>query len=217
MTLRLAIALLAVTAFPACGHRLDEYLQNTLLSVEKTELRAQMVLTPGVAVFPLLMAVIDSNGDGVISEAEQRAYTARVLHDLSLSIDGVRLSPAVTSLVFPALAEMKEGSGEIKIEFRAALPEGGGDRNLVFENHHQDSISAWQVNCLISRDPDLQIRSQLRNYTQSVYQLRYTQAGARAGNLFFASFPASQALPGVVALFLIARLFFLIRQRLARN
>ncbi|HWD98070.1 MAG TPA: hypothetical protein VG345_03505, partial [Bryobacteraceae bacterium] len=63
----------------AFAHRLDEYLQGTILSVGKSRLEAQITLTPGVAVFPFLMAVIDTDSDGTISEAERRAYVKRVL------------------------------------------------------------------------------------------------------------------------------------------
>ena len=44
-----------------------------------------MRLIPGVAVFSFVLASIDTNGDGVISEAEQRAYAERVLRDVSLT------------------------------------------------------------------------------------------------------------------------------------
>ncbi len=49
MRLPLAAALLIVAAgVPVSAHRLDEYLQGTIISVEKNRLQAQMTLTPGV-------------------------------------------------------------------------------------------------------------------------------------------------------------------------
>jgi len=47
-------AILALAVTPASAHRLDEYLQGTIVSIEKTQVRAQMTLTPGVAVFERL-------------------------------------------------------------------------------------------------------------------------------------------------------------------
>ena len=43
-----------------------------------------MRLSPGVVVTPILSATIDRNGDGVISAAEEAAYTERLLRDVSL-------------------------------------------------------------------------------------------------------------------------------------
>ena len=163
-------------ATPALGHRLDEYLQGTLVSVEKTSIQAEITLTPGVAVYPIVLAEIDTNADGVISETEQRAYAGRVLHDLSATIDGRPLRLQLLSTQFPTIAEMKDGLGEIRIDFGADLPSGGGTRRLILENHHLSRIAAYQVNCLIPRDPSIRIVAQNRNYSQSFYQV-----GVRAG------------------------------------
>jgi hypothetical protein len=132
-----AVALLLLTAISASAHRLDEYLQGTILSIAKDELDAEITLTPGVAVFPVVIADVDRDADGVISEAEQHAYAERVLRDLSLIIDGHTLQPHLTSFEFPAIGDMKEGRGDIRINFRADLPRGGASRRLIFENHHQ--------------------------------------------------------------------------------
>ena len=74
-----AAALVLFLGAPASAHRLDEYLQATIISVEKDHVQAFMRLIPGVAASSVVIASIDSNGDGVISEAEQRAYAERVL------------------------------------------------------------------------------------------------------------------------------------------
>src|SRR5580658_7702747 len=120
----------------ASAHRLDEYLQATMLSVEKDHLQLSMRLIPGIAVSSAVIASIDSNRDGVLSEAEQTAYSERVLGDLSLTIDGLRLTPKLVSVTFPQLAQMREGLGEIHIEFTADLPSGGPNRRIIFENRH---------------------------------------------------------------------------------
>lgn len=206
------VVLLAVTALPAYGHRLDEYLQNTILSVDRHQLQAQMVLTPGLAVFPVLVGRIDTDGDGAISEAEQRAYAAHVLHDLSLGLDGFRLTPRVVSMRFPGIDEMKEGRGEIQIDFSAELPRGGRNRRLSLENHHESRISAYQVNCLVSRDPNVQIGAQNRNYSQSAYELVYTETDVRSGPLFFGFRTTGGELPGAFGLLLLSRLVFLWRR-----
>jgi len=210
---RLAVAAVLLSAgMPAAAHRLDEYLQSTIISVQKDLVRGQLYLTPGVAVFPMIMASIDTDADGAISEAEQRAYTQRVLRDVSLTIDGERLNLRLVSKNFPDVAEMKQGRGEIEIEFIADLPQSGPKRRLIFENHHQTRIGAYLVNCLVPRDPDIRVTAQKRNYQQSLYELDYEQAGVGSGPR--AGWWSSGLLwIWTAVLFLLARFTILWRQR----
>jgi hypothetical protein len=187
-----AAALCFLVCHAAFAHRLDEYLQNTLISIETDRVDAQIVLTPGVTVFPLLIKGIDTDGNGIISNAEQQSYADRILRDLSFRIDGEPLTPRLKSMQFPAIRDMQEGRGEIVIEISAALPRGGTDRKLVFENHHQPAIAAYQVNCLVPGDPDLRILAQKRNYTQSSYELDFTQTPGKSSLLGRASWSGVQ-------------------------
>ncbi len=198
--LSVAVAIFLLRGAPASAHRLDEYLQATLLSVEKDRVQAEMRLVPGVAVSSFVLASMDTNGDGVISEAERRAYAERVLRDVSLTIDGDVLTPRLISVEFPGVNEMKEGVGEIHIQFSADLPRGRGNRRLVFLNHHQSRIGAYLVNVLVPRGPDILVVAQNRNEQQSFYQLDYVQAGVASEGWGWL---------GVVGLLLSARLAFL--------
>ena len=172
-----AVAILLLRA-PASAHRLDEYLQATILSVEKDRLQASMRLVPGVAVSSVIVGAIDTNADGLISAAEGRAYAERVLRDLSLSADGHVLRPRLLSFDFPKIEDIREGLGEIEIELAADLPPGSSNRKkIVFENHHLPRMSAYLVNCLVPRDRDIQVVAQNRNGNQSFYRLDYLDAG----------------------------------------
>ena len=210
-------AILLLTATPACAHRLDEYLQATLVSVENARVEAQITLTPGVAVYPIVIADIHTNANEAISADEQRAYAGRVLRDLSLMIDGRPLAPRLLSWQFPTIEEMKEGVGEIRIEFSADLPFGGANRKLTFENHHQNRIAAYQVNCLVPRDPDIRIAAQKRNYSQSRYQLEYVQAGVPANSLLLASWTGDGGWLVTLVFLLFLRFAWLWRQRNFQN
>jgi hypothetical protein len=163
----------------AHAHRLDEYLQSTMLAIGKTRLEAEYTLTPGVSVFPQLIAEMDANHDGVLSDAEQKSYARRFLRDVSFRLEGQLLAPRITSLEFPALSEMKEGRGEIHINLSTDLPVGSGHRKLTLENHHQSQFAAYQVNVLVPKDPEIQIDRQTRNYTQSRYELDYTERSSQ--------------------------------------
>ena len=60
-----------------------------------------MFLTPGVAVLPTVLAAIDANGDGTISEAEQRSYADRVVRDLAITVNGENIRPQLLAANFP--------------------------------------------------------------------------------------------------------------------
>src|ERR1700678_1089282 len=203
-----AAAILLLHGAPAFAHRLDEYLQATLISLEKDRVQASMRLVPGIAISSFVLAGIDTNADGAISQTEQRAYAERVLRDVSLTMDGRRLRPQLISVSFPGVEEMKEGLGEIQIEFSAALPASGPNRRLTFENHHQRTIAAYLVNCLVPRDRNIRVVAQNRNEQQSFYQLDYEHAGA---SLKLPGWQDERGWLGMAALLLLARLVFLCR------
>jgi hypothetical protein len=206
-------AILLWAGAPGSAHRLDEYLQATTISLEKDRVQAQLRLTPGVAVFPIVLAKIDTNSDGVISEAEQQAYAKLVLRDVSLTIDGDRLPLRLIATKFARTEEMKEGRGEIQLDFDADLPRGGPNRELIFENHHQSRIAAYLVNSLVPRDPDIRLTRQSRDYQQSFYRLDYVQAGVRSSPPSFAWWSGGRTSLGILALLLFARFAWLWRQQ----
>jgi hypothetical protein len=210
--LAVAISILLFLGVSASAHRLDEYLQATIVSVEKDRVQASMRLVPGVAVSDFVLKTIDANADGVISQTEQRAYAERVLRDVSLSIDGDILRPRLISMEFPGIEEVKEGLGEIRIEFSADLPRNGPNRRLTFENHHQRGIAAYLVNCLVPLDRDITVVAQNRNEQQSFYQLDYVQAGVTSSTLL-PGWQDERGWLGLAGLFLLARFAFQWRRR----
>jgi HupE / UreJ protein len=180
-----SLPLLPASAF---AHRLDEYLEATILSVESGRIDGSMRLVPGVAVSSIVVSGIDTNRDGVVSEAEQMTYANRVLQNLSLGIDGRSLPVHLVSVSFPTIDKMKQGAGEIQISFTASLPVGSGRRRLIFENHDSSGIAVYLVNCLVPQDKDIQIATQNRNENQSHYQLDFVQGGAVGEQRFLPSF-----------------------------
>lgn len=179
----IVILTLLSLAAPVFAHRLDEYLQAIIVSVGQKQIRASMRLIPGVAVSAAVISAIDSNRDGVFSEAEQQTYAQKVLRDLSLSVDGQALEPRLEALSFPTAADMKEGLGEIHIDFAAELPGGGSQRSLVVENHHETRMSVYLMNVLAPQDRNIQVIAQSRNPNQSYYRIDYVQSGGEQDSL----------------------------------
>ena len=171
------IALLLAIVTPADAHQLDEYVQASKISIARDVVRVELRLTPGVKVLPRVLAAIDTNDDGVISADEQRAYADRVRGDLSLAVDGTNLPLRLVALGFPSMAEMREGLGEIRMDFDAVVPAGGGDRRLTFENHHLRDVAVYLANALVPQDSDIRIGAQRRSYEQSSFTLEYSQSG----------------------------------------
>jgi hypothetical protein len=168
-------ALLALSlAEGATAHRLDEYLQATLIGVMRDGVEVEIRLTPGVAVLPVVMAAIDGNRDGRISVEEERAYAGRVAREVELRVDG---KPAVLTLIgskFPSLEEMRQGLGAIQLKLRA---EQAG-RELRFENRHLPKVSAYLVNCL--EGDGLAVGRQERDEAQRSIRFEYS-FGQRGG------------------------------------
>jgi len=176
----MALTLFGLVAMPALAHRLDEYLQATIFSIEPGNIHVTMRLVPGVAVAPGVIASIDSDHDGVLSWDEQHRYAEHVMADLELKEDGRDLPLHLTSVTFPSVDQMNMGTGEIELAFSADLPVVRGEHQLTFENHHQSGISVYLVNSLVPRNQNLHLEAQSRNQNQSFYQVTLADAGSVA-------------------------------------
>lgn len=161
---------------PASAHRLDEYLQATLLGVTRQGVEVDLQLTPGVAVLPAVLAVIDRNLDGQITPDEERAYAAWVLKDLDLKIDGRSAPLRVVETHYPSRQDMREGLGSIRLKMQADR----AGRELRFENRHLPELSAYLVNCLADPGAGLTVGKQERDPAQKSIGFVYSFPGDEA-------------------------------------
>lgn len=167
----------------AWAHRIDEYLQATILSLDANRVNASMRLIPGVLVAPSVIALIDRNHDGVFSETETKAYAERVLGDLSITLDGKAITAQLDAWNVPEASHLRDGLGEIQIQYHVDLPPSrGASRSLVLANHHLNAGSVYLVNVEVPRNPRVRVVDQKRNPQQSLYELDYRQTpiGARS-------------------------------------
>lgn len=169
--------LLAFLALPSTvfAHRVDEYLQATLVVIEPETIRLQINLTPGVAVAEQVLALIDRDRDGVISTNEAAAYSELLKRDLIVRLDQRNLELKPTASFFPGIAELQTGWGFIQMEFSA--PPGrlaAGTHNLTIEGRHLPSVSVYLINAAQPASPFIQILKQIRNENQSVGEIRFT-------------------------------------------
>jgi hypothetical protein len=171
----LAMLLLSwLLAVPALAHRLDEYLQATMLSVEPEVLRGTLRLVPGVAVASAVIANMDVNADGDIDEGEQITYADRLISDLTVTEDGRALKLHRLTVRFPANEQMRSGRGEIRITFDASLASTRGTHRISFVNRHKPDISVYLVNAMVPQDERVRIQEQKRTPDQASYDLTFT-------------------------------------------
>ena len=160
-------------ACPLAAHRLDEYLQATLISLQADRVTLEVNLTPGVAVFEAVLASIDTNHDGHISALERQSYANRVLGDVALEVDLHSQHVAIVESQFPSVEDMRAGLGTIRLILRSepeALPPGR--HQLHFQNRHQAGIGAYLVNALVPPG-GIRIERQSRDNRQTEIRIDY--------------------------------------------
>ncbi|MBS1102845.1 hypothetical protein JK202_07400 [Gluconobacter sp. Dm-62] len=155
----------------ASAHRLDEYLQVTMIDLARDHiaLHLHLRLVPGVEVAAGVIRQMDTNHDGVLSRAEQETYVYRVTQNLSLSLNGQPLVLTLSAATFSSLTAIREGTGVLDLEFTSSASLRNSSNHLAYSN--RGTATAWLVNCLLPRDPSLRVVHQRRSRNQSDYQL----------------------------------------------
>ncbi len=169
----LLLAFFAVTS-AVFAHRLDEYLQATLVAIEPNGVRLQINLTPGVDVADKVLAQIDRDHDSAISRSEARAYVELLRRDLTLTLDGQELKLKSTASQFATPVELHSGWGMIQVEFTATLGSlTTGAHKLVFENRHLTTLSVFLLNAAQPGNGAIQIKSQKRTENQASGEIEF--------------------------------------------
>jgi hypothetical protein len=168
-------ALLLLLATEAWAHRLDEYLQAVRVSVGTNRIALSIELTPGVAVADQMLAVIDKDRDGRVSEAEVAGYAQRVLEDIQVGLDEKVLAMNLTDTSFPTLEGVKKGMGVIRIRATASvIPLSVGKHTFNLTNAHLPAISVYLVNALTPNDRAIKVTKQTRDEFQKTYRLEFS-------------------------------------------
>jgi hypothetical protein len=182
---RLLFCLLCACALPitAPAHTLDQYLQAAQIALAPGAVRVELRLTPGARVADRVFALIDVDGDGQISPAEEQAYARRALRDVALEVDGRRTPLTLTGIRFPSRREMNEGVGAIRLDLAAEADFGAeGEHQLTFRNDHLPELGVYMANALVPATDAIKITGQLRDALQRGLQVdfRVSSADGRA-------------------------------------
>ena len=157
----------------ASAHPIDEYVQNTYIDPAPDRTTLELNLTPGVLVAPEMVALIDTDGDGEISETEGEAYSNEVLRDVSLEVDGEPQPLTLTSSQFPTPLDMSAGMGMIRLQIAAGGPAATpGEHQLYYRNDHQPVNSKYLVNAF-KKSSEVEISQQDRERLQHAIRVDY--------------------------------------------
>jgi hypothetical protein len=146
----------------------------------------QLDLTPGIALADRIVAEIDRDRDGSISDAEIRGYAAVVLNGITLAVDGSQLQPRLVETRLPAVGAIPQGTGTIQLRWVAQLPPlGAGAHRLFYRNTHHRDIGVYLANVLVPANDRVAVTGQDRDVDQReftvAYQLRDAQTGGSRG------------------------------------
>jgi hypothetical protein len=170
----LVLTLVVAVSSGLSAHRLDEYLQAARLSIGQGGVEVDLNLTPGVVVADRVIADLDRDRDGSLSEDEKRAYARQVLDAIQLQNDGrsLRLAPITTA--FPDLEAFRHGEGTIQIRAAAVLPRlSTGDHRLTFRNTYRRDVSVYLANALLPDSDRIAITAQHRDGDQRDLTIDY--------------------------------------------
>lgn len=163
---QLLFCLLSTCALPltVSAHVLDQYLQVTQIALAPDGVRLELRLIPGVQVADRICTLIDADGNGQISTAEEQAYAQRVLQDMELSLKGVPAPLTLSELQFPTQQEMRAGLGTIRLTLTAAVTLSVADQQqLYFRNNHLPELGVYLVNALVPTASEIKISGQTRD------------------------------------------------------
>jgi hypothetical protein len=183
---RLLFILLSACALSitVSAHVLDQYLQVTQIALAPNGVRLELRLIPGAQVADRICALIDADGDGQISRAEEQAYERRVWQDIGLEINGVNAPLTLAEMQFPTQPEMREGLGTIRLTYTAEATLSGADQQLYFHNNHWPELGVYLVNALMPATNETKLGKQDRDSLQHGLRLNFyvTRDGAQSSS-----------------------------------
>jgi nickel/cobalt exporter len=164
------LAMLIQRPADAAAHPLDEYLQALYLTVAPGGVTLELDLSPGVLIVPPVIALIDNDGDGTISDAEGQAYAHAVLHDISLEIDQQPYTLSLTNVEIPAMLNLTAGVGTIRLAAAAApdpstprVAQTPGAHQAHVQNLHAPVKSVYQSTVALGPDGGIEVSQQRRD------------------------------------------------------
>ena len=179
--LGLLALLLVVLARPAAAlaHPLDVYLQASYITIAPAQMVVELDLSPGVLVAPQALKELDTNNDGQISDAEGQVYSASILRNVTLQVDGKPLLLEMTKIEMPSYLALQAGYGTIRVFTHTALADGlTGTHQIAYTNANASTGVTYQVNAFVDKGVAITLGKQNRDSTQQTLTVDYAISGA---------------------------------------
>ncbi len=153
-----------VLATPLHAHRAAGLLQASLVEVLPTQIGVQVTLVAGLDIAPKIFALLDTDGDGELSEIESVIWSELFMARQSVTVDGKSVPLKLKDLRTSPLAELTNGHTEIVVHFTADLGRlACGPRTIVCANRYEPIPCAYQINGLVPKSPGVRITSHRRD------------------------------------------------------
>jgi hypothetical protein len=174
----LALLLVLMAGSWTSAHRRDEYLQAARLAIDPDRVELALDLTAGIAVAEVVLSEIDLDKDGLISVAEARAYSNRVLSAVALDVDGIPLRVELVESTFPTFDSVRKGEGTTRIQAAASMPRlADGLHHLRYRNAYRSDIGVYLANALVPASDRVIVAAQRRDVNQRDLVIDYMLSG----------------------------------------
>ncbi len=176
----IALVLLVSATRDLSAHRRDELLQAARVAIAPDRIELQLDLTAGIDLADDIIACINGDRDGVLSDREKAAYVSTVMSSLEMRLDGNPIRLPSPSIEFPDAPSLRSGDGTIQLTSTIALPElRDGTHAVSFRNGHAKESSVYLANALSPADHRIAIDQQTRDADQQSLTIDFTVGDER--------------------------------------
>ena len=132
-------------------------------------------------VAPATLALLDTDGDPQIGDAEGRAYAETTVHNVALQVDGQALTLTITEVETPTYLAYQADFGTMRVFAAAPLAPGlTGKHRITDANWNAPTGVTYQVSTFIENGAAITLGKQNRDESRRTSAVDCTIAGVGA-------------------------------------
>lgn len=144
--IRMTVLGLLTLAGTAEAHPHSYVDQQAMISVGLDAVVLTVRIVPSFEDGAAIFALIDADGNGVVSDREAAVFGAAVVKRAELEIDGRRFALRAATSTVPSKDRVSTGFGMIEVEAVAPIALGSGsDHRLAFSIGYQEFAHDWLI------------------------------------------------------------------------
>lgn len=145
------LAVLAAATAHAHPHASTDQQAHLTLGRHKTTVVYH--ITPSMRDDGHMFDHIDSDGNGLLSGAERRAFADALLKATRFRVDGKSVALVVSGVAFPARATLARGEGVIRVQAEASVRLNAGQPHMLsFRLRYHSFAPRWHIQPFLHRD-----------------------------------------------------------------